>query len=476
MIHQTNEVVSKMVEIEPDERMLSILPIWHVFERVFEYMAIKCGCATYYTNVRDLKDDMKKVKPTFMASAPRLWENIYNGLYARINDPKQTPGARRFLFNLAYLYSKNFHSAERFVTGKEVDYTGRNPIVSFFRGIYELGRMLVFGPFTLTISSIVLSIFLTDLAPLFYVIGVLGLIFNVNTLDLIVLSKIREATGGELKASVSGGGALQRHVDAFFNDIGISVLEGYGMTETSPVISSRTFKNLIQGSVGDITPKAQVQLRDINTGEVVTHIDENGKLIAGKLGVKGVIHVKGPQVMKGYFKNPEATAKAIKDGWMDTGDLGMFNFKKTLTITGRAKDTVVLLGGENVEPVPIENKLVESPLINQCMVVGQDQKNLGAIIVPDFEKLKEWAKANGVTETSPDQLIANPKVVDLYKKEIKNLNSTKTGFKSFEQVTPFFLITKAFEIGDEITNLGKIKRHVVTEKYKDQIKKIYAEG
>jgi len=368
--------------------MLSILPVWHVFERVFEYMAIKAGCATYYTSVRDLRDDMRVVKPTFMASAPRLWENIYTGLYSRINDAKQTPPLRRFLFKMAYFYSQNYHAAERFVTGLEVDYVGRNFILSSFRGIYELIRMLILGPFTLTIASIVLAVFLDDLRGIFYFTSALGIFFNITTLDFIVLSKIREAVGGELKASVSGGGALQRHVDAFFNDIGINVLEGYGMTETSPVISSRTFKRLVQGSVGETVPNSEVQIRD-DSGKVLTHIGKDGSVVSGKIGLKGVIHIRGPQVMKGYFKNQEATDKAIKDGWMDTGDLGMFNYKKTLTITGRAKDTVVLLGGENVEPVPIENKIVESPYIAQCMVIGQDQKNLGAIIVPDFDALKE---------------------------------------------------------------------------------------
>lgn len=130
--------------------------------------------------------------------------------------------------------------------------------------------------------------------------------------------------------------------------------------------------------------------------------------------------------MKGYFKNEEATSKAITDGWMNTGDMGMINFRKTLTLTGRAKDTVVLLGGENVEPVPIENKLQESTYISQCMVIGQDQKNLGAIVVPDFEKLQEWAQENGIIETNKDKLIENPRVYDLYRKEIKALNNTKT--------------------------------------------------
>ncbi|TGN18510.1 AMP-dependent synthetase/ligase [Leptospira idonii] len=442
MLHQTTSILSEMIDIKAEERMLSILPVWHVFERVFEYLAIAAGCSTYYTNVRDLRDDMKKAKPTFMASAPRLWESIYNGIYTRISDPKQTPAIRRGLFKLAYFFSKHFNASLRFLKGNKVDYTGRNPIVSLGMGIY---------------SFVVLVL----TAPLYFV------------LDLIVLSKIREATGGELKASVSGGGALQKHVDAFFNDIGINVLEGYGMTETSPVISVRTFKQLIQGSVGAITPQAEVQIRD-DSGKVLTHMDANQKVLAGKIGQRGVIHIKGPQVMKGYYKNPETTAKVLKDGWMDTGDIGMFNFKKTLTITGRAKDTVVLLGGENVEPVPIENKLTESPYIFQCMVIGQDQKNLGAIIIPDFDKLAEWTKENGISETDKQKLIENPKVVDFYKKEIKALNNTKTGFKSFEQVTPFFLITKQFEVGDEMTNLHKMKRHLIAEKYKEKIASLYA--
>jgi len=441
MLHQTTEILS-MILISAEERMLSILPVWHVFERVFEYLAIAAGCATYYTNVRDLRDDMKKVKPTFMASAPRLWESIYSGIYTRISDPKQTPAIRRGLFRLAYFFSRHFNAALRFLKGNEVDYTGRNLFVSFARGILSLLVLIVTAPINVI-------------------------------LDKIVLSKIREATGGALKASVSGGGALQKHVDSFFNDIGINVLEGYGMTETSPVISVRTFKQLVQGSVGSIAPKSEVQIRD-DHGKVLTHMDSNQKILEGKLGQRGVIHVRGPQVMKGYYKNPETTAKVIKDNWMDTGDIGMFNFKKTLTITGRAKDTVVLLGGENVEPVPIENKISESPYIFQVMIVGQDQKNLGAIIVPDFEKLMEWTAENGITEKDPNKLIENPKVIDFFKKEIKSLNNTKTGFKSFEQVTPFFLITKQFEVGDELTNLFKMKRHLITEKYKPKITALYA--
>jgi long-chain acyl-CoA synthetase len=474
MIHQCTQILGKMIDIQTSERMLSILPVWHVFERVFEYLAIAAGAPTYYTNVRDLRDDMKKVRPTFMASAPRLWESIYSGIYTRINDPKQTPAVRRALFNLAYTFSKHFHAAKRFIVGNEVDYVGRNPIVSLGIGLKSLLVLFLTGPFFVSIAGFTLFFTkaLGEFSWIALIPGILGLILNNFTLDRIVLSKIREATGGQLKASVSGGGALQKHVDAFFNDIGINVLEGYGMTETSPVICVRTFKKLVQGSVGVITPQTEIQIRD-DHGKVLTYIDSNQKILAGKIGQKGVIHVKGPQVMKGYFMNPEATNKALKDNWMDTGDIGMVNYKMTLTLTGRAKDTVVLLGGENVEPVPIENKLTESPYISQCMVIGQDQKNLGAIIIPDFDQLATWCKENGIDASDKEALITNAKVVDFYKKEIKSLNSTKTGFKSFEQVTPFFLITKPFEVGDELTNLFKMKRHVIAEKYASKIKEAY---
>ena len=439
MLFQLTDVLP-VIDLGDEERMMSILPVWHIFERVFMYGSVHVGGATYFTNVRDMRDDFQKCKPTFMASAPRLWESIYMGIYSKINDPKQTPPFKKALFNTAYFFSKNYHKAARFISGNEVDYEGRNLILSMFRGIFSLVQVIVlFLPYKL--------------------------------FDLIVLSNIRKATGGELKATVSGGGALQRHVDAFFNDIGLNVIEGYGMTETAPVISCRTFDKMVMGSVGPVAPRTELQLRAFD-GNVITSVDLDGS-IEGPRGVKGIIFVRGPQVMKGYYKNPEATAKALKDGWMDTGDLGMINFKDTLTITGRAKETIVLLGGENVEPVPIENKISESKYVAQIMVIGQDQKNLGAIIVPEFNFLREWAKENSISEVEDNVLIQNPKVYDLYKKEIKDLNSAKNGFKSFEQVTPFFIISKPFEVGDEMTNLMKLKRHVITEKYKDKIAEIY---
>ncbi|MCC5814149.1 MAG: AMP-binding protein [Leptospira sp.] len=477
MMHQLDEVAPTISIKEGEDRMLSILPVWHIFQRYMEYVSVRFGGQSYYTNVRDLRDDFAKAKPTFMASAPRLWENIYNGIYTRVNDPKQTPTVRRVLFKLAYFYSKHWNAAIRFFKGNLVDYTNRNIFQSLGLAIKHLLLGVFTGPFVITIISGGLGAYslVNELGfhvPMFVLAG-LGVIFNFATLDKVVLSKIRLATGGHLKASLSGGGALPGHVDAFFNDIGIKVLEGYGMTETTPVISVRNFNRLIIGSVGDVVPRSELQIRT-DTGEVLTHINDKKQILAGKLGQKGIVHVKGPLVMKGYFKNEEATKKTIKEGgWMDTGDVGMINFNKALTLTGRAKDTIVLLGGENVEPVPIENRLNESPYISQCMVCGQDQKILGAIIVPDFDKIKEYCEVNGIQVSGEEEIIQNDKVNELIRKEIKTLNNTKTGFKSFEQVTPFALVKKPFEVGDELTNLMKMKRHVITEKYEKEIKKMY---
>lgn len=419
------------INLTPSDRIVSILPVWHVFERVFEMLAISRGVCTYYTNIRNIREDLAIVRPTFMASAPRLWENIYQGILAKVEGG---PAVRRALFNAAYYCSRNFKGAVRFLSSRQLDTHGRNPGLSLLLGLWNILRLFSF------------------------------LIPNL-LLDLIVLKKIRAATGGVLRGSVSGGGALPIHVDEFFNNIGIPVLEGYGMTETSPVLAVRTYKRLVPGTVGPIWPNTELRLIDIANGQVLYSTDAGSPQ---RRGVKGEIHVRGPQVMKGYYKNPEATNKVLKDGWMNTGDLGMITFNNCLKIVGRSKETVVLLGGENVEPVPIENRLLESPFIAQCMVVGQDKKYLSAIVVPSVDHLKDYG-------ASTEDLAKNAEVQRLIRDEVKKLISNEAGFKSFEKIVDVRILPKPFEVGDELTNLFKIKRHVVTEKYRDLIESMYRE-
>jgi long-chain acyl-CoA synthetase len=251
-----------------DDVMLSILPIWHIFERAFEIISIASGAKTVYTSVKHLKADLQNVKPTFMASAPRLWESIYNGILSRVAEGSVV---KRALFRAAVAVNHVYRQALRELNGNNLKILPQNFIA---RAASYLSAWLV-----------VLATFLPALL-----------------LDAVVLKKIRAATGGRLRATISGGGALPLHIDEFFNDIGIAVLEGYGMTETSPIISVRLPENAVIGTVGPLYAETEIRLIDIASGATI-YPGEN------YFGKKGELHVKGPQVMAGYYKNPEATNK-----------------------------------------------------------------------------------------------------------------------------------------------------------------------
>ncbi|XDD45966.1 long-chain fatty acid--CoA ligase [Leptospira sp. WS39.C2] len=414
------------LSLKKGDKTLSILPIWHIFERIFEIFSLSYGACTYYSSVRTLKEDLKFVKPNFMASAPRLWESIYSGILGTLNKSSKV---KQKMFQISMFFAKRFFHSRQVITGNVLDI---HPVViwkQMIRFVYHLFR--------------------------FFLVSIPHFLF-----DFLVLSKIRKATGGELRGSCSGGGALPFHVDEFFNMIGIPVLEGYGMTETAPVLAMRTFEEIIPGSVGKIFPKTELRLVDLQTGEVFLDT-EIGKFVYGR---KGEIHVKGKQVMAGYYKNEEATNKVLVSGWLNTGDLGLFTSNHNLRIVGRSKETIVLLGGENVEPVPIESKILESEWIDQCMVVGQDQKFLSALIYPNLNRF----------ETLPgNEFWKEKEVIQKIESEIKSKINAQTGFKSFERVVGVIVIPKPFEVGDELTAKLSLKRHVITEKYKSEIKSIY---
>ena len=285
-------------------------------------------------------------------------------------------------------------------------------------------------------------------------------------LDGIVLKKLRAIVGGEFRGTISGGGALQPHVDEFFNFIGIPVLEGYGMTETSPVLAVRTWDNLVIGTVGEPYPHTEIRIVDLQSGEIL--YPDSRRSGSGR-GLRGEIHVKGPQVMRGYYKDPEGTARVLRDGWMNTGDIGMVTFNGCVKILGRSKDTIVLLNGENIEPVPIEARLVESSFVDQCMVVGQDQKALAALIVPSFEHFRKA----GFSESTAAELDANPEAHRLIDEDIRRLINHSNGFKSFERITTWRFVPKTFEVGDEMTNTFKLKRHVISERYAHLISEMF---
>ena len=227
-------------------------------------------------------------------------------------------------------------------------------------------------------------------------------------------------------------------------------MEGYGLTETSPVISVNRYneKERKFGTVGPLVDDVEVK------------IAEDGEILC-----------KGPNIMMGYYKRPDLTAEDIKDGWFHTGDIGMIVDKKFLKITDRKKELFKTSGGKYVAPLPIENKLKESPFVEQVMVVGPERKYVGALIVPSFSNLKDWCRKNGIAYSSNEEMIRNPKVIDMIKDLVENFN---TYFNHVEQIKKFELLPNEWTVdGGEMTPTLKLKRKVIMEKYRDAIERIY---
>ncbi|MFZ5628182.1 MAG: AMP-dependent synthetase/ligase [Spirochaetota bacterium] len=427
MLYQL-EVAPKILQMSPRDRILSILPVWHIYERFMLYSAIFAGCHYYYSNKKDLMEDFVRAKPTLMASAPRLWEQIYQKLRERID---KTEAFNRELFDLSYGIKQRLHRAQNVLNGQSAE--GEE------KGIFS------------TIAEKALSVF-----------SLAGLKWPDTYMDSIFLVRVRAMLGGELRGTISGGGALPIHIDEFFNAIGIPVYEGYGMTETSPLISMRHPGKVIMGTVGFVPDRTTVEIRNEDTGAVVPQ------------GERGVIFVKGPGVMQGYYKNGEATLKVLKDGWMNTGDIGFFTASGALAIRGRAKDTIVLRSGENLEPVPIETLLAQHPLIEQAVVVGQDQKNLGVLIWPDYDRLIDAGYQVSEFDLKND-LNTYPELVTIFKEICHELINEQNGFKSYERISHVRFLPDKLRVGDELTALMKIKRNVVHNKHAALIEIMFKE-
>ncbi len=414
------------------DRALSILPIWHSYERVFEMLAMSWGVCTYYTSLRNIGADLKRVRPNIMVSTPRLWEGLYLKIMANVEAAKPL---NRALFRLATRSTEKVHRAERFFRGQHLDLEGRSVRENAVAGASHAINWVLYS-------------------------------LPCRVLDPIVLRKVRAIVGGEFRGTISGGGALQRHVDEFFNFIGIPVLEGYGLTETAPVLAVRTWDDLVIGTVGPIYPETEIRIVDLESSAVLY---PDPKRRGGGRGLRGEVHARGPQVMKGYYKDSENTDRVLRDGWLNTGDIGVVTYNDCLKILGRSKDTIVLQSGENVEPVPIEGKLMQSPLIDQCMIVGQDEKSLGALIVPTLAAFREA----GLEIESADALLQNSQAREMVATEIRRLVNLETGFKPFEQVRSWRFVTKPFEIGDEMTATLKLKRQVISQKYDDAVREMF---
>ncbi len=420
------------IDLSCTDRVLSILPIWHIFERVFEVYTICCGSCTYYTSPRTLGEDLKNVEPTFMGSAPRLWESLHQRILENV---RAAHPVRRALFHIAYFLGHYYKESIFFLNNNHLQIKR-----------YPFWKRLFFTPF--------------------HLLRLLILVPWYGFFNVAVLETIRQSAGGNLKATVSGGGALPMEIDKFFNYIGIPVLEGYGLTETSPVLAARTHEILVTGTVGPPVPDTEIRIVDIESGKILYPDPEhphNGR------GLRGEIWAKGPQVMKGYYREPEITRSVLNDGWFRTGDLGMITFNDCIKILGRSKSTIVLSNGENLEPEPLEMQLRQSRYIDNCMLVGQDQKYVGALIVPKLDAFRE----ENIPAESLKDLSDDVRAKKIIRQEIKNLMTATSGVKQFEQIREFRLLSEPFRIGDELTNLFKLKRHVVEKKYERTIRDIF---
>ncbi len=435
LMHQVT-TFGTVLQPNPGDMVLSILPSWHSYERTVEYYLLSQGCTQVYTNLRSVKADLREFKPNYMVGVPRLWESIYEGVQKQF---REQPAKKQRLINFLLGNSEKYIKARRVAQGLDLNNLHASAV-----------------------ERLAAKIQASALLPL-HALG-----------ERLVYAKVREATGGQVKQMISGGGALPRHIDNFFEIIGVQILQGYGLTETSPVTHvRRPWRNLI-GASGQPLPATEAKIVDPET---------KAPLPVEK---RGLVLLRGPQIMQGYYQNPEATAKAIDaEGWFDSGDLGWLTPQDDLVLTGRAKDTIVLTNGENIEPQPIEDACLRSPYIDQIMLIGQDQRSLGALIVPNVEALEKWAaNQNLILDTQKDQVTSSPTqkidfesrmIQDLFRQELNREVQDRPGYRPDDRIGTFKLILEPFSIENGLmTQTLKVRRHVVTERYRDIIDGMFA--
>ncbi len=392
------------------DRSLSFLPLCHSFERTGGYYAIiSCGAEIYYAeSVDTVSKNMPEVKPTVMVSVPRLFEKIYNLIIKSVEEGSET---KKTIFNWSVEVGRKYSEGKR--------------------GLVSLQKIIA---------------------------------------DRLVFDKLKQRTGGEIRLFVSGGAALPPDIDLFFRCAGLTILQGYGLTETSPVMAANKPGNEVVGVVGQIIPGVTVGIQDLETGEIFAEI--SGEDYPTNLTSKeGEILNRGPNTMLGYWKNEEATKEMIdEDGWLHTGDVGRF-VDGNLQITDRIKHMIVNAGGKNIYPGPIEDKLKTSKWIDQLVVVGEAQNFMAALIVPDFESLHKFAKDNGINERKPENLIKEDAILSIFKKEMRVFSKE---LASHEKIRDFRLLANEFTVETgEITPTLKVKRRVIAEKYANEIADIF---
>ena len=380
-----------------DEVMLSFLPLSHGYARIADFyvpLYHAKGVQAIAESIDKVADNLREIKPTMFVSVPRVYEKVYGKIISQVEADKP-------------MKKKIFYWAVS-VGSAAAPYLMENKPLPFFLSLkYKLAGTLVF-------------------------------------------KKIKEAVGGRLKFAISGGAPLSKELGEFFFALGIKIVEGYGLTETSAIFMANPPKKVKFGTVGK--PFKGYQLKIAPDGEIL---------------------LKGDNVMKGYYKKPEATKEVLdKDGWLSSGDIGFIDKEGYLHITDRKKDLIVTAGGKNIAPQPIENKLKMNMYIEEAVMIGDKRPYCVALIVPSFEVLKDVAKREGIPYTNEKDLIEQPRVKELIEAALNEVNS---GFAKYETIKKFALIPQLFsqETG-ELTPTIKVKRNAVEKKYKALIDKLYS--
>ncbi|MDX1653558.1 MAG: AMP-dependent synthetase/ligase [Brumimicrobium sp.] len=393
-----NNILSNVLACEPripgdsNSSSLSFLPVCHVYERMLHYLYMKIGCSIHFAESMDtIGDNIREVKPEIFTAVPRLIEKVYEKIMAKGDE---LSGVKKSLFYWAVS------------VGNEYELEGKS---TWYKIKLKIARKLIF-------------------------------------------SKWQEALGGNVKAIASGAAALQPRLARIFMAAEIPILEGYGLTETSPVVSVNCLKNGVKfGTVG--TPIENVEVKIAEDGEIL---------------------VKGPNVMMGYYNQPEKTKEVLDDdGWFHTGDIGEMVDGKYLKITDRKKEIFKTSGGKYIIPQAMENKFKESRFIEQIMVIGEGEKHPAALIVPSFAYVREWAKRKNIElkDESNQSLIENEDVINRIQKEVDRYNAL---FGGFEQIKKFRLLPQEMSVeGGELTPTLKLKRKVIMDMYDKIVKSIY---
>ncbi|MDT8418954.1 MAG: AMP-binding protein [Desulfuromonadales bacterium] len=425
LLHQV-EALPPLIDLNEEDCWLSILPSWHIFERTAEYIAIAAGSCLVYSGIKTFSEDLETYSPTLVATVPRVWES----LYAKVNGALEKQSKRRAkIFRRLIQVSAAYRRNRRLLKGQLPRFEPQPLVRRSVASLSACVKLLLLLPFY-------------------------G--FAQRKLALV-----QQKFGGRLRIAISGGGALPPYLDEWIDAVGIRIVNAYGMTECSPGIAGRGLDCDVFGSLG--RPVVHTELRIV---------DEAGHELPA--GQEGEIQVRGPQVMPGYYNNPEENAKTFtEDGFLRTGDLGKLTLGGELILTGRSKEIIVLASGENIDPTRIEATITMLPFVTDAILVGQDQKGLGALIVPDREKLKEYVAdklSHLISET--EDYLNDKQVVVRVRAEINRLLHPRQGFKPYEKLRNIKFLDREFKTGEELTNTLKKKRHVIEKKYQELIEKL----